>query len=352
MVSWSTVKTLLFTLGPIFVPKVIQYYRSIRASSRGQKTPIRPTPSHITRALNILFITALLALISTLPYFAPENIFTLTTSRLQIPVDVLFTRLSALRPLTPTDEALRLKLVSLESRLLYLTFGPSPLANCQFCSSDDAKSYLYYALPTLLTPHLLHIAVLGLITSSVFSGREGGIWRTQATIAGVALGAAEVYLVGTYDHKANARALRLADVDAFHWRLRLYRGLAIALVDLFLGWGIYLSSTNRAFITPPSVAERLETSTRMLETANRKLHAVGITRNVVVRDEGLRTRADRYWGEEGRIMGEVFEEREVIEGLKGALGRVDIVSVTEEAGRYAEGVVGGGGTIGGEGGMG
>ncbi|KAI9759283.1 MAG: hypothetical protein M1835_000400 [Candelina submexicana] len=341
MVSWGTVKTILFTLGPIALPKLISYYRSIRRKSHSPDAPIRPTPQHVTRALNILFVTAIIALISTLPYFAPENIFAVTQSRLQIPTDVLFTRLAALRPLAPRDEALKTKLVSLDARLLYFTYGPGPLADCLFCNSDDPNSYFYYAFPSIMIPHLLHIFVLGLITSSLFSGREGNIWRTQATIAGAALALIEMYLVTSFDYKSNTRALRLNDINAFHWRLRIYRGIGMAIVDALLAWGLYLSSTNRAFVTPPTPAERLEASTRLLESTNRKLHALGITRNVFMRDDGLRAATEKYWTTEGKVMSEVFEEREVVDGVQNALARLDVNQITDEAGKYADSVVAG-----------
>lgn len=70
--------------------------------------------------------------------------------------------------------------------------------------------------------------------------------------------------------------------------------------------------------------------------------ALGIVRNVVVRDEGLRRRGEGYWREEGAVMAEVLEEREVVEGIRGALGsgRISVSQVEEDAKRYAEGIVG------------
>ncbi len=97
------------------------------------------------------------------------------------------------------------------------------------------------------------------------------------------------------------------------------------------------------FVTPPSVAERVEAATRVLEATQRKLGAVGIVRNVVVRDEPLRRRAEAYWLAEGAIMREVFEEREALEAVNGAVasGRVELRVVEAEAASYAERVTGG-----------
>ena len=93
------------------------------------------------------------------------------------------------------------------------------------------------------------------------------------------------------------------------------------------------------FVVPPSAAERMETAMRTLENARGKLNAVGILRNVVVRDEGLRRKTEGYWRKEGVFMGEVMDEREVVEGVRNALNeRVQVAKVEEEAMRYAEGI--------------
>ena len=285
-----------------------------------------------------------LALLSTLPHFAPENIFTVTSSRLQTPSDVLFTRLTSLRPnitLTTTDHALRNRLASLDGRCLYLTYGPSTLADCPFCNSDDPQSYTYYALPSIVLPHLLNFCALGLATSSAISGKEGSRWRTPAAIIGMVLVAAECYLFGAHDWKANARVLRPQDLDHFYWRMRIFRGLFITLVDAGLAGLFWASSTNRIFVIPISSAERLEDVTRTLENTKGKLGAVGIVRNVTVRDENLRRKAESYWRNEGEVMGEVMEEREVVEGVRSALesGRISVTRIEEEAKLYAEGII-------------
>ncbi len=334
------IQSLVFTLGPLLLPRVIAFVRSIRASSQ-QKHAIRPASPRVTRALNVLFIAAAVSLLSTLPYFAPPSIFHQTQSRLQIPTDVLFTRLAGLRPLTPVDEALKAKFVSLESRLLYLTFGPDVVASCPFCKSEESRSYFYYALPSLLAPHLLHLAALGVVTSSLLCGSEGSRWRTHATVAGVGLAVADVWLVGSYEHKDNSRATRLADVEFFYWRMRIVRGVALALTDGLLGWGLWLTATNRWQLSAPDVPERLESSARLMELANSKLSAVGALRNVVFRNSSLRDWNMRYWVQEGKVMADINEDREVVDGVRNALGRLDINTITQQASRYADSLMGG-----------
>ncbi|KAE9377747.1 hypothetical protein N431DRAFT_554087 [Stipitochalara longipes BDJ] len=339
-ITWGTIKSLALFFGPILLPKALAYYRSLRAAPSIHGIPIRPVPPPISRALLILTLTTLFFLFSTLPLFSAPNIFTQTSSRLQISTDVLFTRLSTLRPLTPTDEILRSKISSLESRYLYFQFGPDVLIDCQFCNAEDPKSYLYYSLPSLLAPHLFNLCVLALVTSGLFTGKDAAIWRTTATLAAGALVFIDVYFVATYDCKANARALRLEDIDFFFWKMRVWRAIGLAFIDGILGWLLYLSSTNRAFLTPPSTAERIETSTRMLDVVRSKMSAMGILRNTINRDEELRARSQGYWVHEGRVMGELMQEREVVDGVRNALdGRINMATITADAETYAQSVI-------------
>ncbi|KAL8645899.1 MAG: hypothetical protein Q9210_006449 [Variospora velana] len=337
-------KTLLFTLGPLLLPKLIGYYRAYRAKARSEPVPVRPLPPYVFTALNILSVSCLFALISTLPNFAPENIFQVTSSRLQTPNDVLFTRLSYLRPdnkLTQVDELLKPRIASIDARCLYLYYGPSIVAYCPFCLSDEPMSYFWYAVPMILFPHMLHLVALGAATSSAIGGKEGNRWRTSAVMLGVGLAVSECYVTGASDFKANARVVRAEDLNHFHWNMRIWRGIGIAVADATLAGFLWASSTNRLFVVPPTAAERMETATRVLENARGRMAALGIIRNVVLRDEGLRRKTEGYWRKEGQVMSEVMDEREVVEGMRSALGsgRVNISQVEEDARRFADGLV-------------
>jgi len=325
------------------LPKALSYYRSARNAPRAYGQKVRPVPATVLRALILLFVVASVLLLRTLPILAPENVFTVTQSRLQIPVDVLFTRLAALRPdgaLTATDTALRARFVNLESRLLYLQFGPDVLASCPFCSSDEPTSYLTYALPSLAMPHLVNLIVIALVTSHLVTGRDGTAWRTTATIAALSVAALDVYFVSSYNYQANSRALRLNELDFFFWTARLWRAVALAALDGLLGWMLYLSSTNRAFANPPTAAERVETAMRVLGSVKGKLNAAGVVKNTVIRDEDLRTRGTAYWSHEVRLMRDVMEDREVIEGVNDALeNRIDIQTISKDAEAYATSVL-------------
>ncbi|KAK7419457.1 hypothetical protein QQZ08_010827 [Neonectria magnoliae] len=339
-IPWDSIRSLALFFGPILLPKAIGYYRSLRAASAASNATIQPVPARIRVVLALLAGLALACVVKTLSPFGPENLFLATQSRLQIPVDVLFNRVAAGRPLSLTDERLRPRFVNLESRLLYLQFGPDVVAHCPFCSADEPKSYFYYALPSLLWPHIANLAVVAVVTSPSLTGRYGSQWRSLATIAACVLGALDVWFVSSYNYQANARALRLPDVDFFFWNLRIYRLIALASLDAMLAWVLYLSSTNRAFVEAPSAAQRVEAAGRAIHLVRSKLSALGIVKNTALRDEDLRSRSQGYWAHEVRLMREVMEEREVIEGVNDALSnRIDIQTITRDAEAYAHNVL-------------
>lgn len=84
-----------------------------------------------------------------------------------------------------------------------------------------------------------------------------------------------------------------------------------------------------------------------LENVLRKIQGLGVLRNALVRDPPARERSARYWVQEGEVVKDVFETREVVEALRGALGRTDVGRVGRDADEFVEGVLapmrGGGG---------
>ncbi len=258
---------------------------------------------------------------------------------------MLLTRLSALHPPKASDEKLRsiFDTGGLDARLLYARFGPNVLTTCPFATPGDrdaGQMYLIYAAPSMLAPHLLHLIALGVATSRSLSGSEGSKWRTVATIAGLALAAAELYYIANYDSTPNARSTRLTEVDFVYWKMHVYRGLAITTLDAVLGWVIWLQATGRAFITPPTTSDRIAGVSRGLEGVVGKARGLGIVRNGVVRNAEMRRRVDGYWVKEGEVMKDVFEVPEVLEAQRSALKRLDIARVGREAEGFLDGIFG------------
>ncbi|KAF4119427.1 Conserved hypothetical, protein [Geosmithia morbida] len=348
-ISWDSIRSLVIFFGPILVPKAIAYYRTVRNAPRRQGLTVQPVPPRVRLSLAVLLALCLGYVVLSFPAMGPENLFRQTDSRLQIPVDVLFNRVAATlrssngNALTARDHALRAKFVNLESRLLYLRFGPDVLADCPFCTVDEPKTYMYYALPDLTWPHVANLAVLAAATSPGWtSGKRGGGggWRTPATVAALLLASLDVYLVGTYNHGVNARAPRLADVDMFFWSARVYRLLALAGLDAAVAGLLFLSSTNRAFAPEPQPLDRIDPVYRRLLAVRAKMNALGIVRNTAVRDQDLRSRTHAYWAHEVDLMADIMQDADVVRGVNDALtNRINIDDITRDADVYSRNVL-------------
>ncbi|KAK4610151.1 hypothetical protein CLAFUW4_13731 [Fulvia fulva] len=341
-ITWGTIQSLLLFFGPWLLPRILAFYRSLKNRPASQ---IRPLPTKTSYALAILFISGTLAFLSTLPAFAPENIFRLTQSRLHTNGGVLLTRLATVRSVTAPDEKLRaiFDAGGLEARLLYARYGPQVLLDCTLAKAGDIgaeRAFLIYALPSLLTPHLLHLFALGIATSGLLSGKEGARWRTMAIITGLILAVVEIYIISNYNDRANARSVRVNDIDFLHWKMAVYRGLAIAGSDGVLGWVIWLQATGRAFITPPTPGEKILETGAALEKVFAKTRGIGVVRNAALRDGGMRKRVDEYWFKESEVMKDVLEDAEVLEAQRNALRMLDTVRAGRDAEAFIDAVLG------------
>ena len=335
----SSAQTLLIFLGPAVVPALIHLHRRIRS---GPSIQVKPKSESPVWALSALFVSALVALVSTLPPFQPENIFFLTKSRLQTPASVLLSRLSAIRPLTPTDETLRrvFDAGGLESQLLYLRFGPSmfscPLYPNPSVAFVPAEMCILCAAPSILAPHLLHLLALGIATSH-FAGQHAPRWRTIACVAGFVLAAMEFSLLVYDDDSANLSSTRVTELDPTHWKFRVWRGLAIAATDAVLGWLMWLQATGRAWVVETEMGERVAEAASALEEIVKRAKTLAVLRNGVAREAGLRRRVESYWSREGEMMASILGDPEAVDAQRMAWKRLDVDKVRKEAEAYVDG---------------
>lgn len=334
------IHSILIIFGPFVLPRILQLFTTQRAVARS--LPVQPTPVRVQRALNVLFVSVAVCIALSLPQFAPENVFAVTNSRLQIDPNTLLARLRSQRELSEADELLRDRFTALPTnKLRYVVFGPDTLLNCLWClkgEENNERNYFLYSLPKLATPHLAHLVVLGLCTSSLI-GSEGSRFRIHATIAGLALVASEAWYLGSYDIKQNMKAKTLQDVEFVHWQLRMFRYIGFALVDAALGVVLWLTSTNRWLAKPQSMAQRLESSAKDAEETVNKMRALGLISNSVNRDQTLRAVREEYWRTEGQVMSETVQDEEVVGHINNALGRLDMKGLEERVGGVADGIV-------------
>ncbi|KAL2363142.1 hypothetical protein RJZ56_003947 [Blastomyces dermatitidis] len=390
MGNYDTYKTLLIFFSPLLFRKARSLYSSIRSSLTHRPQPPRPLPSSAAVALNILFVTTSLFLFLSLPAWtglnphAPSpNIFALTQSRLTTPTELLFARLARLRPnntLTNLDTQLKAKFTSQASRKLYLRYGPETLLNCPFCTPGDETTYLLYYLPLqTFLPHLLHLLIIGLVTSNPLTGRSASRFRSKFTLTALSLLLIETLLVAFYNptstsnataHKTSPPLNQHEIPTSFHNRLTTLRLLSFTIFDALAAATIYLAGTNRFFYIPPTPAEVAEelvaNVSATLASATAKVHAVSVVRNATVRDRGLKATDDAYWtavvAMEGSCggsslgtsgvgeRGSVWEEEEVVRAMRRVMqkrnagGKGDVVDIGQlgvEATSYVEGVTAG-----------
>ncbi|EEH21974.2 hypothetical protein PABG_04185 [Paracoccidioides brasiliensis Pb03] len=378
-------KTFLIILSPILFRQAKSLYNYLR-TSLSHRPPPHPVPHTAARALNLLFLTTTLFLLLSLPTssglnpFPPaENIFTLTSSRLNTPTEILFSRLARQRPnntLSQTDTILKAKFTSPTSRKLYLRFGPETLTTCPFCTPDNESSYLLYYLPTnTFLPHLLHLLITGFITSEPLTGPSASRWRAKFTLSGLSLLLLETLLVTIYNPASSTNPANTNPQivpPSFHTRLTTARYLSFTLTNALYALIIYLSSTHRFFYIPPTpseIAEKLVANvSATLAGTTAKMHALSVVRNATVRDRALKGRDDAYWtavvemervdNDEGEGEGggggrgvSIWEEEEVVRAMtkvmqgrggggagEGKEGAVDIARLGMEASAYVEGI--------------
>ena len=239
------------------------------------------------------------------------------------------------------DEILRRKFTSLDSRLLYAALGPDVLIDCPFCSGNDGGShilYLCYALPLVLIPHLLHLAVLGLASAvSTLGRRQASVWRKHVIFAGVVLGLADIWLLARHDISVNARALHASDVDFFYWKMRVMRMLCFAAVDTASGLGIYLTATNRWQLgTDANAQNKTKLVNHAIKNIHSKLAIDNVIRTAVSHNSSLLSRFAEYWNGEQKAMQEVYEENDVVNAMKSASDRLSVNGFRQDATGYAD----------------
>lgn len=102
-----------------------------------------------------------------------------------------------------------------------------------------------------------------------------------------------------------------------------------------------MQGTGRGFVRRREVGERVGEQVRLLEGMLGKAKGLGVVRNAVVRDRGMRAVAEEYWTKDGEVMRDVAEEAEVVRAQRKALGMVDMGRLEAEAEKSVDAILGG-----------
>ncbi|KAK6509948.1 hypothetical protein TWF481_004665 [Arthrobotrys musiformis] len=339
MVSWATVQTAVFLFGPILIPKFIAIIRSVNVRT----VSTRALDSRSRFGLNVLTVAVFLAIASSSSYFQSENLIVATGTRLLLTSnDVLLRRVENLRlrqglqGLLDEDVMLLHTLRTREGRLLYAAYGPKPLTECSWCSISDPSSYLYYSAPTIATPHILNIAILGFVTSSL-SSKAARSFRVPATMAGLGVALGEFVFLYNYDFLQNTQAATLEGVDWYHWRLLTYRGLAIAGVDCLLGVMMYLSATGRYGFSGVSDLEKIEVLSKSLDVGLSHVRTSLFVKSTTTRNESSLNSVSEFWKAEAANRRNVASQLE--ETKSQVLERVNLNSINDEAFKFTSNLI-------------
>lgn len=210
-----------------------------------------------------------------------------------------------------------------EGRLLYAAYGPNPMKYCTWC--ETGTDYLWYLLPSVAVPHLLHLVVLGAATSSsILDNPDGGYFRTYATLMGTALAAVEVWAFMSYDVKKNAISLGQRDVQWFYWDVLFYRGVAISIMDVLLGWFIYLSATRRIDLGIDSnLTKNITEAAMLLKHIDVKISSAKVVRDATMNNSYLRVKTQAFWDKEKQ------ERKKTLQGSDAQVWREEILESAE-----------------------
>ena len=88
-----------------------------------------------------------------------------------------------------------------------------------------------------------------------------------------------------------------------------------------------------------NVSERIEKIIATTAGIDSKLTAMGALRNAIFRNPSLRDQSLRHYVNEETIMGEVYEDRDVVDAINSALGRIDVNAITQQAIQYSENIL-------------
>lgn len=294
------------TIGLFFLPFIFRWSLGSSRAFLGnlrQRPPPQSIPSKASRALNLLFVSAIVALILSFPnpnYASIRNIFEFTGSSFNSSSETILSRLRSLVKdnLSETDILLLSKLGSQSARETYLRYGADSLISCSFCTFENPFTFvIFWIARDVLVPHCLHYLVLGLATSKQLCGIEASRWRIKFVAGGLLIPVLELF----YFVARKSDFVTHPEVTPFSLsdRIKTIRLISITIYDGLCAAILYLSATNRLFYKVPTDSERLDEFlgelTTSVENMRAKLRVLLLGRSTIVREKSLRDHDAAYW---------------------------------------------------------
>ena len=143
----------------------------------------------------------------------------------------------------------------------------------------------------------------------------------------------------SYDIYGNTRVFDQKMVVYFHWKLQLYRGVGIAVVDAVFGAVLHLSATRRlgAAVTDE---ERIEESLKSAESTLGLIRAGVFFKNATMGDQALREKTVEFWKRKEVERAVVMRDEEVKKAVKNQYSRLDVDTFVKEAEAFTDSMMG------------
>lgn len=307
----KSLRGLVIPFLPFLIPKLYTWLRT--AHAQHQQKRLVPLTLANWAVISLLLVGSLVQVLVVLPGLWPQqNVFGVTGSRLQTPVEVIESRLKQLygasyerAPYSVETGAGALDYGLLVSRLssstgkaLYTVYGTDVYAGCEWCRTDRPSLFFVYALPSIVLPHLGNLLLLLLATTTV-STASSRQWHGYVLWVSLGLMLFDVYTVYTAPNNLH-RVMTAYHLDSVPWVFlaqHKFRTYSFALLDAALAAATFLSASGRFFVVDEATTQRAARVILQLEHALARLRAaIVLHSNVVAKDQTLR---DSYmeWGE-------------------------------------------------------
>ncbi|VVT49673.1 uncharacterized protein SAPINGB_P002386 [Magnusiomyces paraingens] len=344
-------KNLAYTALPILVPMA---WRSGNKVYHTLKSPKYRARIHPISARNLRVVLVLAAAtVALLLFYTPIarasefNIFQITESRLQTPIEVVATRfrvlyaapgaeggqpwLSEAQARMPRNlrkaaaftteaswERFFARLTTLEGRVLYTGYGSNAFLHCDFCRTDAPWTFFLYVLPAILAPYIANLGLVLMVTRgprNFITTTQSAQWTSIFVTITIVLAVLDVALFYSFPTTQFAMQTRHAvSRDAALWIYReahKYRAIFLALVDASLAFVVWLAGTGRLWdnsFTEDGYYRSTQRAVQALDMAVQRLRvSTMLHSHVIARNKDFRT-AYEQWGELEQLFDQKLRE--------------------------------------------
>ncbi|BFZ55300.1 hypothetical protein PYCC9005_002340 [Savitreella phatthalungensis] len=323
----------LTTLAVIFLPIVLPRLRDVVVTVQGARVrgdwgrPVDGLPAwrirlcglglvyHVVRGFKIVWARG---------GHISDDFFTLTGSRITVPVDVLRNRLAALNIVHShvlTDSALWTAFESIDGRLIHLNVGEA-LRLCEWCTLEEPNSWLVAVGGMVVVWWLWWVFVVSLMVPGSSS---------KTPWVGMLVGGmlAELYARGGAFNLHNATSNRVSELVPVDGYAAVLRHVAVGLVFALLGLHVlYTVKFKEPEMTHAQIRAELVKTIERLRCANTAARTIASSAE-------LDAVARKFWQKQREHEAELDRNPRVLQARAEVVRRLES-ELEEEANRFKE----------------